>query len=444
VQAKRDAGAQRRNRKRADLQRRPISLAVHSPPHYQERLGTLENAMAFLAETMRRVKPSPTIAVTSKARELKAAGRDVIGLGAGEPDFDTPENIREAAKRAIDAGHTRYTAVDGIPELKAAIARKFKRENGLDYKANQISVGTGGKQVIYNALVVTIDPGDEVIVPAPFWVSYPDMVLLAGGTPVEVPTRFERAFKLEPEALDRAITPRTKWVILNSPSNPTGVAYTRAEIEALTDVLLKHPQVWVLTDDIYEHLVYDDFTFTTPAQVEPKLYDRTLTVNGVSKTYCMTGWRIGYAGGPALLIEAMGTLQSQSTSNPCSIAQWAAVEALNGPQDFIAQNVRKFRERRDLVVSMLNQAKGISCPKPEGAFYVYPSCAGTMGRKAPSGKHLESDEDFVTELLEAEGVAVVQGSAFGAGPAFRISYAARTPDLEEACRRIQRFCGNLS
>jgi aspartate aminotransferase len=400
--------------------------------------------MAFLSDTLARVKPSATIAVTDKARELKAAGRDVIGLGAGEPDFDTPENIRAAAKRAIDAGKTRYTAVDGILELKAAIVRKFKRENELDYEVSQISVGTGGKQVIYNALAVTLNPGDEVIVPAPFWVSYPDMVLLAGGTPVPVATKVERGFKLEPEALERAITPNTKWLILNSPSNPTGAAYTRSELKALTQVLLRHPHVWVLTDDMYEHLVYDDFVFTTPAQVEPKLYDRTLTVNGVSKTYCMTGWRIGYGAGPKHLIDAMATLQSQSTSNPCSIAQWAAVEALTGPQHFIPKHNKVFKERRDLVVSMLNQARGISCPKPEGAFYVYPSCAGTIGRTAPSGNKLQSDEDFVTELLESEGVAVVQGSAFGSGPAFRISYATATEHLEEACRRIQRFCGNLS
>ena len=400
--------------------------------------------MAFLADMLARVKPSPTIAVTNKARELKAGGRDVIGLGAGEPDFDTPENIRAAAKRAIDAGHTRYTAVDGIPELKAAIVRKFKRENELEYKASQVSVGTGGKQVIYNALAVTLNAGDEVIVPAPFWVSYPDMVLLAGGTPVSVPTKLERGFKLEPEALDKAITPKTKWLILNSPSNPTGAAYTRAELKALIEVLLRHPHVWVLTDDMYEHLVYDDFAFTTPAQVEPGLYDRTLTVNGVSKTYCMTGWRIGYGGGPKPLIAAMSKLQSQSATNATSISQWASVEALNGPQDFIPKFQKVFEDRRDLVVSMLNQARGINCPKPEGAFYVYPSCAGTIGRRAPSGKRLETDEDFVTELLEAEGVAVVQGTAFGSAPAFRISYAAKTEDLEEACRRIQRFCGNLS
>ena len=399
--------------------------------------------MAFLADALGRIKPSPTIAVTDKARALKAAGRDVIGLGAGEPDFDTPDNIREAAKRAIDAGHTRYTQVDGISELKTAIASKFKRENSLDYKPSQISVGTGGKQVIFNALAVTLNPGDEVIIPAPYWVSYPDMVILTGGTPVAIDTTLERGFKIQPEALDRAITPKTKWLILNSPSNPTGAAYTRAELKKLTDVLIRHPQVWILTDDMYEHLVYDDFTFSTVAQIEPGLYERTLTLNGVSKTYCMTGWRIGYGGGPEPLIKAMSTYQSQSTSNPCSIAQWAAVEALTGPQGFIAKHNRVFKERRDLVVSMLNQARGISCPKPDGAFYVYPSCAGTIGKTAPSGKRLERDDDFVRELLEAEGVAVVQGSAFGAGPAFRISYATKTEDLEEACRRIQRFCGNL-
>ncbi len=400
--------------------------------------------MGFLADSLARIKPSATIAVTDKARALKAAGRDVIGLGAGEPDFDTPENIKEAAKKAIDQGKTKYTAVDGIPELKAAIARKFKRENALEYKPSQITVGTGGKQVLYNALMATMNPGDEVIIPAPYWVSYPDMVLLAGGTPVTVDTTIEDGFKVKPAALEKAITPRTKWIILNSPSNPSGAAYTRAELKALTDVLVKHPHVWVMTDDMYEHLVYDDFVFTTPAQVEPSLYERTLTVNGVSKAYCMTGWRIGYAGGPEPLIKAMATIQSQSTSNPSSISQWASVEALDGPQDFIPRNNKMFKERRDLVVSMLNQAKGIHCPKPEGAFYVYPSCAGTIGRTAPSGKKLAGDEDFVTELLEAEGVAVVQGSAFGFGPAFRISYATKTEDLEEACRRIQRFCGNLS
>jgi aspartate aminotransferase len=399
--------------------------------------------MAFLADTLARVKPSATVAVTDKARAMKEAGQNVIGLGAGEPDFDTPDNIKQAAIRAIESGKTKYTAIDGIPELKAAIARKFKGENGLDYKPSQISVGTGGKQVLYNALAVTLNPGDEVIIPAPYWVSYPDMVLLAGGTPVAVGTRMEDGFKMKPEALERAIGPKTKWLILNSPSNPTGSAYTRAELKALTDVLVRHEHVWVLTDDMYEHLVYDDFEFATPAQIEPKLYDRTLTVNGVSKTYCMTGWRIGYGGGPQMLIKAMATLQSQSTHAPSSISQWASVEALSGPQDFIERHNKVFKERRDLVVGMLNQANGIVCPKPEGAFYVFPSCAGTIGKAAPSGRTLATDEDFVTELLDAEGVAVVQGSAFGFGPAFRISYATRTSDLEEACTRIQRFCGNL-
>jgi aspartate aminotransferase len=399
--------------------------------------------MPFLSAALDRVKPSATIAVTDKARELKAAGRNVIGLGAGEPDFDTPANIKLAAIRAIEAGKTKYTAVDGIPELKQAIIAKFQRENGLTYMPNQVIVGTGGKQVLYNALMATINPGDEVIIPAPYWVSYPEMVALAGGEPVSVVCTAEHGFKLQPDALEKAITPKTKWIILNSPSNPTGSAYTRAELKALTDVLVKHPHVWVLTDDIYEHLVYDDFEFSTVAQVEPRLYDRTLTVNGVSKTYCMTGWRIGYGAGPQQLIKAMAVLQSQSTHAPNSIAQWASVEALDGPQDFIPKHNKAFKDRRDLVVSMLNQANGIHCPKPEGAFYVYPSCAGTMGKTTPSGKKLESDEDFVTELLGSEGVAVVQGTAFGYAPAFRISYAAKTEDLEEACHRIQRFCGNL-
>ena len=399
--------------------------------------------MSFLSAALDRVKPSATIAVTDKARALKAAGRNVIGLGAGEPDFDTPGNIKLAAIHAIEAGKTKYTDVGGIPELKEAIIAKFQRENGLTYKPNQVIVGTGGKQVLYNALMATINPGDEVIIPAPYWVSYPDMVMLAHGEPVSVPTTLESGFKMTPEALERAITPKTKWVLLNSPSNPTGAAYTRNELKKLTDVLVKHPQVYVVTDDMYEHLVYDDFEFTTPAQVEPRLYDRTLTVNGVSKTFCMTGWRIGYAGGPEPLIKAMAMIQSQSTSNPTAVSQWAAVEALGGPQDFIAKHNAIFKERRDLCVSMLNQARGIQCPKPEGAFYVYPSCAGTIGRTAPSGNKLVTDEDFVTELLEAEGVAVVQGTPFGFGPAFRISYATKTEDVEEACRRIQRFCGNL-
>ncbi len=399
--------------------------------------------MPFLSAALDRVKPSATIAVTDKARQLKAAGRNIIGLGAGEPDFDTPANIKLAAIHAIEAGKTKYTAVDGMPELKDAIVAKFQRENGLTYKPSQVTVGTGGKQVLYNALMATLNPGDEVIIPAPYWVSYPEMVSLAGGVPVPVVCNAKVGFKLQPADLEKAITPKTKWIILNSPSNPTGAAYTHAELKALTDVLVRHPHVWIMTDDMYEHLVYDGFKFATPAQVEPKLYDRTLTVNGVSKAYCMTGWRIGYAGGPEHLIKAMSTIQSQSTSNPSSISQWAAVEALNGPQDFIPVNNKMFKERRDLVVSMLNQANGIECPRPEGAFYVYPSCAGTMGRTAPSGMKLETDEDFVTALLETEGVAVVQGSAFGLGPAFRISYATKTSDLEEACKRIQRFCGNL-
>ena len=400
--------------------------------------------MAFLADSLKRIKPSATIAVTDKARALKLAGRNVIGLGAGEPDFDTPDNIKQAAIKAIQDGKaSKYTNVDGIAELKEAAARKFKVENGLDYKVSQITIGTGGKQVLYNALVATLNPGDEVIIPAPYWVSYPEMVLLAGGEPVAVPTTMETGFKMTAAALERAITPKTKWLILNSPSNPTGSAYTKSELKALTDVLVKHPHVWVLTDDMYEHLVYDDFEFFTPAQVEPRLYERTLTLNGVSKAYCMTGWRIGFAGGAEPLIKAMAMIQSQSTSNPAAVSQWASVEALNGPKDFIPKHNKIFKERRDLCVAMLNQAKGIVCPKPEGAFYVFPSCAGTMGKTTPTGKKLANDEDFVTELLEAEGVAVVQGSAFGLGPAFRISYATATTALQDACERIQRFCGNL-
>src|SRR6476619_3922278 len=410
------------------------------------RYGRLSRrfSMALLKDSLSRIKPSATMAVTDKARALKAAGRDVIGLGAGEPDFDTPDNIKKAAIKAIESGRaSKYTAVEGLAELKTAVINKFKRENNLDYKPNQIIISTGGKQVLYNALMVTLNPGDEVIIPAPYWVSYPDMVLLAGGEPVVVATTMASGFKMTAQQLERAITPKTKWVLLNSPSNPSGAAYTRAELKALTDVLVKHSDVHVMTDDMYEHLVYDDFVFTTPAQVEPSLYPRTLTINGCSKAYCMTGWRIGYAGGPEPLIKALATVQSQSTSNPTAVSQWAAVEALNGPQGFIAEHNKIFKERRDLVVSMLNQANGIKCPTPEGAFYVYPSCAGTLGKTAPSGKKLAGDEDFVTELLEAEGVAVVQGTAFGLGPAFRISAATKTESLEEACRRIQRFCGNL-
>ena len=399
--------------------------------------------MGFIADSLNRIKPSPTIAVSAKARELKAAGRDVIGLGAGEPDFDTPNNIKQAAIDAIMAGKTKYTDVDGIPELKAAVCAKFKRENGLTYKPSQVSVGTGGKQVLYNALLATVNPGDEVIIPTPYWVSYPDIVLLGGGTPVFAATTMADGFKLKPENLARAITPKTKWLILNSPSNPSGAVYTRAEMKALTDVLMKHPHVWVLTDDMYEHLLYDGMEFATVAQVEPALYERTLTMNGVSKAYAMTGWRIGYGAGPELLIKAMAKLQSQSTSNPSSIAQYAAVEALNGPQDFIAERAKAFQGRRDLVVSMLNQARGLHCPRPEGAFYVYPSCEGTIGRTTGKGTVLKSDEDFVTALLEEEGVAVVQGAAFGLSPFFRISYATSTEALEESCRRIQRFCGGL-
>jgi len=400
--------------------------------------------VAFLADSLQRIKPSATLAVTAKAQALKLSGRNVIGLGIGEPDFDTPDNIKVAAIKAIRDGRAaKYTNVDGIMELKLAVAEKFKRENGIDYKPNQISIGTGGKQVLYNALVATLNPGDEVIVPAPYWVSYPEMVLLAGGTPVIATTSAATGFRLKAAQLEAAITPRTKWLILNSPSNPTGAAYTRAELKELTDVLLRYPHVWVMTDDMYEHLVYDDFVFTTAAQVEPGLFERTLTVNGVSKAYCMTGWRIGFAGGPELLIKTMAIIQSQSTSNPAAVSQWAAVEALNGPKDFIAKHNSVFKERRDLCVSMLNQAKGIACPKPEGAFYVYPSCSEAIGRTAPSGNKIATDEDFVTQLLDAEAVAVVPGAAFGLGPAFRISYAAATPVLQEACERIQRFCANL-
>ena len=399
--------------------------------------------MSILSTALERVKPSPTIAISTKAAELKAAGRDVIALAAGEPDFDTPDHIKAAAVKAIAEGKTKYTAPDGMPELKQAICAKFLRENSLTYSPAQVTVGTGGKQTLYNAFIATLNAGDEVVIPAPYWVSYPDMVLLAGGTPVIAPTSQENNYKLTPAQLEAALTPKTKWFIFNSPSNPTGAGYSWDELKALTDVLLRHPHVWVMTDDMYEHLVYDDFTFATPAQVEPGLYDRTLTVNGVSKAYCMTGWRIGYAAGPAELIKAMSKVQSQSTSNPCSISQAAAVEALNGPQDFIAEHNKSFKERRDLVVSMLNQANGIDCLTPDGAFYVYPSCAGSIGKSTTAGKKIESDLDFATELLAAEGVAVVHGEAFGLSPHFRISYATSTEALEDACQRIQRFCGEL-
>ena len=399
--------------------------------------------MSFLSQTLSRVKPSPTIAMTNLARELAAEGRDIISLSAGEPDFDTPAHIREAGKAAIDAGHTRYTAVDGIPELKRAVADKFRRENGLDYAPGQITVGTGGKQILYNALMATLNPGDEVIIPAPYWVSYPDMVMLGGGTPVIVTGSIENGYRITPDQLEAAITPKTKWVILNSPSNPTGAGYAEDHMRALTDVLLRHPQVWVLADDIYEHLVYDDFRFVTPAQVEPRLMDRTLTMNGVSKAYAMTGWRIGYGAGPVELIKAMANVQGQSTSNPCSISQYAALAALTGPQDYIAESRAAFQRRRDLVVSGLNQCEGIDCPTPEGAFYVYPSIARLIGRRTPQGTVIADDRTFAMELLNATGVAVVFGEAFGLSPHFRISYAASDAQLADAIARIRGFCGNL-
>ena len=400
--------------------------------------------MGVLAEKMSRVKPSQTLVVTQKARELRERGEDVIGLGAGEPDFDTPDNVKQAAVDAIRRGETKYTAVDGIAELKEAVCAKFRRENGLSYEPSQILVSPGGKAVVYNAMMATLDAGDEVLIPAPFWVSYPDMAALCGGTPVPLPTTMEDGFKLRPEALERAITPRTKWFLLNSPNNPSGAGYTRAELEALCAVLERHPQVWILSDDMYEHLVYDDFAFSTPAQVAPNLMGRTLTMNGVSKAYAMTGWRIGYCGGPEELIGGMRKVQSQSTSNPCSISQWAAVEALGGTQDFIAERARRFQQRRDLVVAGLNQANGLSCPRPQGAFYAYPSCAGALGRTSAGGRRIETDADFSAALLEEEKVAVVHGTAFGASPFFRVSYATSDAVLEEACARIQRFCAGLS
>ena len=400
--------------------------------------------MSLASLALRRIKPSPTMAVTAKARALKAAGRDVIALGAGEPDFDTPENVKDAAIRAIRDGRTKYTDVDGIPELKDAIVAKFQRENGLTYTRAQVNVSPGGKAVIFNAFMATLDPGDEVIIPAPYWVSYPDMALLCDACPVFVQTRIDQGFKLQPEDLALAITPRTKWLLLNSPSNPSGAAYTTDELRALARVLVGAPHVYVLTDDIYEHLVYDGFTFSTIAQVEPALYDRTLTMNGVSKAYAMTGWRIGYAAGPEAIIKGMAAVMGHSTSNPCSISQYASVEALNGTQDFIKPNQQLFEGRRNLVVSMLNQATGLSCPTPEGAFYVYPSCADLMGRRTPGGVVLTTDEDFARELLEAEGVAVVHGAAFGTSPCFRISYATSNALLEDACARIQRFCARLT
>lgn len=396
--------------------------------------------MGFLSDRLSRIKPSPTIAMTGRAAALRAEGRDIIGLSAGEPDFDTPAHIRDAAKTAIDAGHTRYTAVDGTPSLKRAIADKFRRENGLDYAPSQITVGTGGKQILFNALLATLDAGDEVIVPAPYWVSYPDMVLLAGGTPVIVECSLEQGFRLSAESLEATITPRTKWLILNSPSNPSGAGYDRAAMKALTDVLLRHPHVWILADDIYEHLVFDGFEFVTPAQLEPRLKDRTLTMNGVSKSYAMTGWRIGYGAAPEPLVKAMAMLQSQSTSNPCSISQYAAEAALTGPQDYIAESRVAFQRRRNLVVAGLNACPGIDCPVPHGAFYVYPSIKGLIGTISAKGTPIVNDEAFANALLEEANVAVVFGAAFGLSPHFRISYAASDAQLNEAVARIRRFC----
>jgi aspartate aminotransferase len=404
----------------------------------------MSTSSTFFAQRLNKVKPSPTMAITRLAMELRATGKNVIGLAAGEPDFDTPDFIKEGATAAMKRGDTKYTPVDGTPALKQAICAKFLKENGLTYKPSQITAGTGGKQVIYNAIMATVSPGDEVIIPAPYWVSYPDMVNLAEGTPVFVNTLPENGFKMQADELEKAITPKTKWLILNSPSNPTGAAYTRAELRAIADVLLRHPHVWVMPDDMYEHLVYDKFEFTTIAQIEPKLYNRTLTVNGVSKAYNMTGWRIGYAGGPEALIKKMGEIQGHSTSNPSSISQAAAVAALTGPQEFMAKQLETFRHRRDRVVAMLNEAPGITCMKPEGAFYVYPSCAGVIGKKTPEGKVINSDDDFATYLLEGEGVAVVPGSGFGLSPYFRISYATSTEALEDACTRIQRACTKLT
>jgi len=400
--------------------------------------------MAFIADSLSRVKPSPTIAVTTKAAELKAAGRDIIGLGAGEPDFDTPDNIKQAAIQAIRDGKTKYTPADGTPEVKRAVCEKFRRDNGLHYEPNQITVNNGGKHTIYNAFVATLNPGDEVVIPTPYWVSYPDMVLLAGGTPVFAEATIKDGFKLQPAVLEAAITDKTKWVILNSPSNPSGATYNAHELKALTDVLMKYPHVWVMVDDMYEHIVYDGFEFVTPAQVEPGLYDRTLTINGVAKAYAMTGWRIGFGGGPVELINAIRKVQSQSTSNPCSISQAAAVEALTGTQHFLSERAAVFQGRRDMVVENLDKIDGIDCPKPEGAFYVYPSIAGLIGKTTPDGKVIETDLDFCSYILEAKGVAAVHGAAFGLSPHFRVSYATSDEALVEACKRIRRACAALS
>jgi aspartate aminotransferase len=399
--------------------------------------------MSFLAARLARVKPSATVGMNTLANQLKREGRDVIGLAAGEPDFDTPQHIKDAATRAMAEGKTKYAPPAGIPELREAVVRKLKRDNGLAYTADQISVSCGGKQTIYNALMATLDRGDEVIIPAPYWVSYTDITLLSEGEPVVIECPVEQGYKITPEQLDAAITKKTKWLLLNSPNNPTGAGYTGAEIKALADVLMKHPHVWVMTDDMYEFIIYDDFAFTTIAALEPKLYERTLTLNGLSKAYCMTGWRVGYAAGDPKLIKAMNMIQSQSTTSTSTISQWASVAALDGDHSFIAKHNAVFKERRDLVVSMLNQATGIQCPTPEGAFYVYPSCAGVIGKTTPEGKTLKTDEDFVKYLLEGEGVAAVHGEAFGLSPYFRISYATATELLEDACQRIQRACAAL-
>jgi len=399
--------------------------------------------VAFISDALSRIKPSPTVALTGKVAELKAQGRDIVGLGAGEPDFDTPDNVKEAAIRAIRSGDTKYTAVDGTAAMKDAVIEKFRRDNGLDYTRDQITVNCGGKHTIFNAFMATLNPGDEVVMAAPYWVSYPDMALLAGGSPVIVKTSVDNGFKMQAADLEAAITDKTKWVILNSPANPSGAGYSRAELKALTDVILKHPNVWVLADDIYEHIVYDGFEFVTPAELEPKLFDRTLTMNGVAKAYAMTGWRIGFGGGPKELIKAMAKVQSQSTSNPCSISQAASIEALTGTQAFLAERAAAFQNRRDLVVDMVNNAEGLTCPTPEGAFYVYPSCAGVIGKRTPGGKEITSDLDFVNYLLEDKGVAVVHGEAFGLSPHFRISYATSEDVLKDACGRIQEACAAL-
>ena len=402
------------------------------------------NQMSTLSHNISRVKPSPTIAMSSLATQMKSEGRDIISLSAGEPDFDTPDHIKDAAIEAIKSGKTKYTDPDGMKILKEAVCTKFKVENNLTYNPNQISIGTGGKQILYNALMATINPGDEVIIPAPYWVSHPDMVLLAGGRPIFIEASSKNKYKISPEQLEKAITDKTKWFIFNSPSNPTGAGYSKNELKELTEILIKFPNVLIMTDDMYEHLAYDDFLFSTPAEVEPNLFERTLTCNGVSKAYAMTGWRIGFAGGPENLIKAMRKIQSQSTSNPCTISQWAALAALNGQKNFIDKNNEKFVRRRNLVVEKLNEIEGISCPMPEGAFYVYPDISGLIGKNTPNGQIISSDEDFCRSLLEEVGVAVVFGSAFGLSPNFRISYATSDELLTDACKRIKNFCVSLT